>query len=153
MRIQLTSLSLWGIGVAWKVEPGDAAHAQAVISELENRAVLWGARNPGDEKYCLESVMKIREFLNNLLTKPGLIHGSSLRRSLGAMRAACLQFRTDGGNDGINFTQPGSGPVQAFSLALGELRSRFGTQVELLAYHYNLEVDENLAKILPPRDE
>jgi hypothetical protein len=152
-RYQVTSLSIGPFfTITWSVEPSDAQHAQTVISELENRRVLWGARNSGDELHCLESAKELRGFLHNLLTTSGLIHSNNLRSSLGAMRAACLYFDTAGGNNGINFTHPKPDLVQPFSLALGELRSRFGTQVELLAYHYKLEIDENLAKILPPSD-
>jgi hypothetical protein len=153
-RIRVNSISVGPLGgLGWEYEPGDKQHAQTVISELENRRVLWGARNSGDELICLKSAEELRKFLHNLLTTSGLIRGKALRSSIGAMRAACIKFIDDGGNNGNNFTQPKADLIHPFSLALGELRSRFGAQVELLAYHYHLDVDENLAKILPSPDK
>ena len=144
-------LSWLGVTVTWEVVPGDAEYAQQVISELEDRRVLWGPRNPGDEPHCLESVREMRQVLKDQLKTPGL--GKDLRRSLKAMSGACRKFITDGGDNGINFMQHEAAPVHAFSVALGELRSRVGLQAAVLAYHYDLDVHEDLKEILPPPDE
>ena len=153
MKIRPTSVGLSWIGFtfSWEMVPGDAEYAQQVISELENRRVLWGPRNPGDEPHCFKSVTQMRDFLSSKLEIHGL--GKDLRGSLQAMRSACNKFITDGGVDGINFMKHGAAPIHTFSLALGELRSRIGLQVAMLAYRYDLEVDDDLAEILPPPDE
>ena len=67
-----------------------------------------------------------------------------------AIRAALREFVDTAGPDARNFRYHHSAMTDEFSLALGELRSRVGLQVALIANHYGIEVEDELADILPP---
>lgn len=70
------------------------------------------------------------------------------------MRAAFRQFVERGGPDGVHFQGRRSmHSPDPFGLALGDLRSRVGEGVERIAWRYDLEVDYELARILPPTDD
>jgi hypothetical protein len=76
--------------------------------------------------------------------------GRSLAQSLRATRAAVRAFVDAAGPDARNFRYRHGQMTDAFSLALGELRSLVGLQVALIADQYDLEVEYELAQILPP---
>jgi hypothetical protein len=76
--------------------------------------------------------------------------GRALAQRLAAIRVAVRAFMEAAGPDAINFKNRRSGYTDMFSLALGELRSRVGLQVALIAGHYGIEVEDDLAQILPP---
>jgi hypothetical protein len=43
-------------------------------------------------------------------------------------------------------------PEGAFFTALGELRATVGAQVAILAIHYKIDLEADLASIVPPED-
>lgn len=102
-----------------------------------------------DEMYCVASANDMRHFLTGELFRTRA--GKSLATSIRAVRAALREFVDAAGPDARNFRhQHGGAMTDEFSLALGELRSRVGLQVALIAYQYDIEVEHELAQILPP---
>lgn len=148
MGLRITDISAFGFGVGWEKTASDAVVARAVIHFLENRMLLFGVRHMEDERFCVLSAIECRNFLTEQMGMPGV--GSSLLRSLRAMRLAMRQFVERGGPYGQNFSHRESYGTDAFSLALGELRSQVGLHVAAIAYQYKIEVEDDLATILPP---
>ena len=151
VKVSGGSFTVLGIGLNWERTPGDEAVARAVVIFLEDRRVLFGDRHLEDERHCLSSAQQSRNFLTGQITSA--TPGKPLESTLKAMRAAFRQFMERGGPDGRNFYheyRPGS--ADPFSLALGDLRAQVGEQLALIAWAYDLEVDDELARILPPED-
>ena len=94
-----------------------------------------------DEQYCVDSANQIRHFLTDQLSqaKPG----KSLATSIAAIRAAVRAFVEDAGGEARNFRyHRNDAMADEFSVALGELRSRVGLHVALIADHYGIEVED-----------
>jgi hypothetical protein len=105
--------------------------------------------------HCVESVLRIREFLTHELGAGGV--PNDVADALRAMRAACRKFL-----DSVDLEQLRvEGPVLRgfagwrFNQALGELRGVFGIHIAQLAVGYGLDVEEPLASALPlaPADD
>lgn len=141
-----------GATLTWAKTAGDEAVARAVITFLEDRRLLFGDRHMEDEMHCVRSAVEIRAFLTEQIVKSK--PGKQLDESLRAMRAACRQFVDKAGLDGVHFQHRGyMHEVDRFSLALGDLRSLVGVQLAALVQVYDLPIEPDLARILPPRDQ
>ncbi|MFG3419779.1 DUF6650 family protein [Micromonospora sp. NPDC048063] len=153
MGIRLTGLSIpGGFGAQWQKAEGDKDVARRVLLFLEDRRLLFGQRHREDKSHCISSALQIRAFLTEqlVLVKPK----SDLFENLRAMRAACRRFIEAAGPNG-SYLSYGEryGQADPFSLALGGLRSMMGIHIAILAQAYDLEVDEELASILPPQPQ
>jgi hypothetical protein len=120
---------------------------------LENRRVLFGERFVEDERDCVRSALAIREFVTEQIAEAQ--PGATVEGLLRSIRAACRRFVDRAGRDGVNFHRHEGGPrsvhmIDAMSLALGDLRTTVGFAVAALADRFDLEVEDDLALILPP---
>jgi hypothetical protein len=151
MRYRLTGIGAFGFNLNWEKKPGDREIASRVIVFLEARRLLFGSRHTEDELPCLKSAIQIRDFLTEQLM--GVDLGESLSNSMRAMRSALRRFIDAAGPYGRNFSNP-SGPagLDPFSLALGDMRSLVGVQLDIIVRNYGLEIEEDLAQILPPQE-
>lgn len=139
----------YGFSVQWDYAEGDEEVARQVVVFLEDRRLLFGERHLEDEMHCVRSAIEIRRFVTSELSKAK--PGRSLAQSLAAIRVAARAFVEAAGPQAINFSERRSSlNTDKFSLALGELRSRVGLQIALIAGHYDIEVEDDLAQILPP---
>jgi hypothetical protein len=66
------------------------------------------------------------------------------------MRTAMRAFVDAAGPDACNFRYHHGHMTDRFSLALGELRSRVGLHLAVIAGQHGIEVEPDLAQILPP---
>ena len=149
MPYRPTGIGGFGFSINWEKVPGDEDIAREVITYLEDRRLLFGKRHMEDEMYCVDSANSMRHFLTSELFRAKA--GSSLATSIRAIRAALREFLDAAGPEARNFRYHRSGAMtDEFSLALGELRSRVGLQVALIADQYDIEVEDELAQILPP---
>lgn len=149
MPYRLTGAGGFGFSVNWEKVSGDKQIAQQVITFLEDRRVLFGKRHMEDEMHCVSSANEMRHFLSDQLFR--VQAGKSLATSIRAIRAALREFVDAAGPNACNFRYHGGGAMtDEFSLALGELRSRVGLQVALIAGQYGIKVEDDLAQILPP---
>jgi hypothetical protein len=121
-----------------------------VITFLEDRRLLFGIRHSEDELHCVHSAIEIRKFLTDELAsaKPG----RSLAASLRAMRSAMRAFVDAAGPNARDLRYHDGTQTDRFSLALGQLRALVGFQLAVIAGQYGLEVEPDLAQILPPED-
>jgi hypothetical protein len=148
MPYRPTGIGGFGFSINWEKVPGDEDVAREVIAFLEDRRLLFGKRHAEDEMYCVASANDIRRFLTSELFQAKA--GRSLATSIRTIRAALREFVDAAGPEARNFRYHHGAMTDEFSLALGELRSRVGLQAALIAYHYDIEVEDDLAQILPP---
>lgn len=105
--------------------------------------------------HCVRSVLELRRFLTTDCSK--LDHGSVFSASLRAMRAACRKFLERVGVDGENrllvyADQRGHWASWTFYSALGEMRGTFGVHLAQVAAQLKIDVEDELAAIIPGTD-
>jgi Family of unknown function (DUF6650) len=141
--------------VSWQTSESEAATARQVVSFLEDRRVLYAPGEMETPSHCVHSVLEIRHFLTAELGK--LESASHLAASLRAMRAACHKFLERVGVDGreaiLYANQRGHWASWTFYSALGEMRGIFGVHLARVATQFKLDIEDNLASILPAKDE
>jgi len=142
-------------GVSWQTSELEVSSPRRVVAFLEDRRVLYAPEEMEDTSHCVHSVIEIRHFLTSEL---GKLDGSSeFSASLRAMRAACRKFLDRVGVDGRAGTlyarHRGHWADWTFYSALGELRGTFGVHLARIAAQFKLDVEDNLASILPARDD
>lgn len=145
-------------GVSFNPPEPERNHIRRLIHFLEDRRVLFVPYHLEVVEEVNHSVGEIRQQLT--ATLQALPEGSYAASSIRVMRAACRTFMTGprkdfkyisaswddrpwdrrrGGRD--------SGP--AFFMALGELRAIFGMHLHALAVAYGIDVEPELAAIMP----
>jgi len=151
---RLTGFSSPIFGVSWNPSESETSVAKRVISELEDRRVLYNPSEMEVPDHCVHSVIEIRRMLSSEL---GAIDtDSALSKSLKAMRAACRKFLDTVGVDEriVRFgAHAGHFASWQFNGAIGELRGVFGVHLAQIAAQHGLDVEDDLASILPVEDE
>lgn len=148
---RLTGISCPVFGVSWKPVEAERETARRIITFLEDRRVLYAHESQEIPQHCVESVLQMREHLTSQLQ--ALPAKSALTENLRAMRAACRKFLTmtqerDGDIVVFGWRQ-GHWASWRFHAAIGELRGVFGVHVAQIATKYGLDLEEELASILP----
>src|SRR5258707_14711 len=87
---RLTGLSTWPPGVSWNPPEAQRNAVRRILSFLEDRRVLFVPSEVEIPSHCVDSVLKIRQFLTVEIGK--LDAEKELTQSLRAMRAACRKF-------------------------------------------------------------
>lgn len=150
---RLTGISSPIFGVSWN--PVEVTKARRIISFLEDRRVLYNPYEMEMPQHCVQSVLEIRRFLTTEIGD--LAFESHLAESLRAMRAACRKFlevvQADGDHLVLSANRHGGAASWIFNSALGELRGVFGVHIATVAVQYGLDVENDLASILPSLDE
>jgi hypothetical protein len=92
-----------------------------------------------------------------LTSEIGRLNKSELGASLRAMRSACRKFLDAVGGDDRDIvryaTQNGHYAGWIFYSALGEMRGTFGVHLARIATRFQLDVEDELAVILPAKAE
>ncbi len=154
---RLTGFSTPIFGVSWNPPQTHISIARKIITFLEDRRVLYNPYHMEDPRHCVQSVIEIRQFLTSELSK--LSEDEGPLQNLRAMRAACRKFLDNvyEGDDRrriIGHRGFGSMPDNwIFNSALGELRGIIGIHVAALAAQHGLDVEGDLASILPAEDK
>lgn len=148
---RITGLSVPIFGAQWNPPEAECSVARRVIAFLEDRRVLYVPSEMELPHHCVESVLRIREFLTAELGK--LDSETEIAKRLRAMRAACRKFLgTAEAEEGqiIKFgASYGHYASWVFNGAVGELRGVFGIHIAALAASHGLDVEGELASILP----
>lgn len=147
---RLNGVSCPVFGVSWTPTASDVQVARRIIRFLEDRRVLYNDYEWEVPEHCIQSVLEIRRFLTTELGN--LKEGSGLVAQIRSMRAACRKFLDDlahetGPRGRHRFSSP-----HKLDTALGELRSSFGAVIAPLAVQYGIDVEDELATILPAED-
>jgi hypothetical protein len=147
---RLNGLSCPVFGMSWTPSAPDVSIARRTIRFLEDRRVLYNDFAWEIPDQCVQSVLEIRKFLTSELGN--LKDGSELAPPMKSMRAACRKFLNDMHYELGMPARPRFGNHSAFNTALGELRLSFGRTVASLAVQYGIDVEDELASILPVED-
>lgn len=144
---RLTGISTPIGGISWTPPEDERDRAKRLLTYLEDRRALYQPYNMEICDYVVKSILEIRQRLTSDLehVNKTSVFGESLR----AMRAICRKFLD-------KVQRPSRGRIYLvpdFIDALGELRALFGIHVARLACAYDLEVEKELASILPPEPE
>lgn len=151
---RITGIDTPVFGISWQPDESEVSIAGRVIAALEDRRVLYSPSEVEVPEHCVQSILHIRCLLTKEIssTKPD----SPLNKHLRAMRAACRKFLDKIGNchEGIVMkARHGGWASWVFISALGELRGVFGYHIAALASAYGLDVEDELAAILPAADD
>ncbi|MFL5381427.1 MAG: DUF6650 family protein [Longimicrobiaceae bacterium] len=149
---RLTGVSIPVFGVSWNPPEAEVVQARRVLSFLEDRRVLYVPYEVEVPQHCIDSVLEIRRFLTDEIGR--LPPDSELTASLRAMRSACRRFLDEGGSH-ISGAYGYGGAMHAcfFGEALGQMRATFGLHIGLIAARNRIDVEDDLARILPVSDD
>jgi len=150
---RLTGISTPFGGLSWQPSSSETNAASRVIAFLEDRRVLYSPDALEVPSHCVHSVIEIRHFLTSELGS--LDTSSELAANFRAMRTACRKFLEDvnGGHDVISHAnQYGHWASWKFYSALGEMRGVFGVHLAKIAAAFKLNIEDELAKVLPAKD-
>lgn len=152
-KVRFKGASMLGFGTSWDISNAERDEVRKMLAFLEDRRVLYVPHNlevPGEVE---RSVQEIRKRCTDAL---GIVsERSPSLKAIRAMRAACRRFLEEPHADFRNYQSRDHGRFQdqlGFFAALGELRSRIGIQIAALASWYEIEIEPELASILPPDD-
>ncbi|SFU23147.1 DUF6650 family protein [Paraburkholderia aspalathi] len=152
---RITGFSVPVFGIQWNPTETERAVARRVLTFLEDRRVLYVPSEMEVPSHCVESILRIREFLTFELGN--LNSAAEIATSLQAMRAACRKFLTTvNANDRapvIYGAERGHYASWIFNGAVGELRGVFGIHIALLAAKHGLDIEDELATIIPAAAE
>lgn len=150
---RLTGISSPIFGVSWNPPAADVTIARRVIAFLEDRRVLFADESIEVPSHCVSSVLELRRYLTSEIQQLG---DGNLCQSLRAMRASCRKFMESvddrGGIVVLHGFDHGHWASWRFGAALGELRATFGLHIAKLAAQNGLDVEDDLAQILPASD-
>jgi hypothetical protein len=150
---RLTGISSPIFGVSWNPPAAELTVARRVIAFLEDRRVLFADESIEVPSHCVSSVLELRRYLTSEIQQ---LADSELCRSLRAMRAACRKFMESvddrGGIVVRHGFDHGHWASWRFGAALGQMRSTFGLHIAKIATQNGLDVEDDLARILPASD-
>lgn len=145
---RLTGISTPVFGASWNPPELEVDVANELITFLEDRRILFVPHSWENRTHVEESVMQTRAELTKILSR--VDRESPLGESARAMRTSCLKFLGQLGPDGADGARfSGSAGAANMAAFLGELRGVFGIHIARVAAAYGIDVDENLASILP----
>ena len=152
---RVTGFSCPIFGVSWDPGVAKVTAARRVLVYLEDRRALFEPFEAESPEHCVRSILDLRQFLTSEL---GQLDDKEddLAPHLRAMRASCRKFlrSTDVLDQGAGGFR---GPVYrshewVFNQALGELRGTFEVHIAMLSSKFGIDVEDNLATILPEAD-
>jgi hypothetical protein len=149
MLAHLTGISCPIAGVSWQPPVDERDKARRLLVFLSDRRALYVPYNIETDLLVTQSVLEIRKRL--VADLEDVKADSQIGKLLAAMAAACRKFLNETG--GPRGPRPYCAGEPAFFERLGELRGFFGIHVAVLACAYGLDVDGELAAILPVRVE
>lgn len=144
----LTGISTPVFGVSWNPPETDREIARKLMVFLEDRRALYSPFDYEMPDYVSRSIIEIRHELTDVLKK--LDEGSQLVEYVRAMRAACRQFLDQAP---VRRRFGGFGGDLEFFTALGKLRALLGIHIAQICVSYGVNVEEELAAVLPSPDD
>ena len=151
---RITGISVPFGGIQWAAPgPTDTEIVRRFLLFLEDRRVLYNAMDLEVVSQVEHSIHQIREECTKTLQAlaPKVFAVTPVR----AIREAGRRFHDDRNEefrffDGLREYREGS---PGFFAALGTFRAMVGQQVVLLAAHYDIDIEGDLAKVLPTLED
>jgi Family of unknown function (DUF6650) len=151
---RITGFSTPLFGVQWTPPAAERDTVRGFLTFLEDRRVLFISHHLEVHGEVERSVHEIRHQCTETLT--ALPEQSRASPPIRAIRAACRRFLDAPRADFRNLYVRDFGDFResaGFFTALGELRASVGAQVAVLAFLYRIELEAELASILPAEDD
>ncbi|MGY2990324.1 hypothetical protein ACVI1K_007671 [Bradyrhizobium sp. USDA 4508] len=150
---RIAGISALGFGMSWKAPEPERMVVRDVITALEDKRALYSQAVWEEPSHVVQSLLKIRDELTGGLKRVG--DNSPAKDAFRIMRASCRDFLTLTSakayeNDRGMMRGDHMWEQEQFFIELGKLRAVFGQQLALLGYLYGVDIEENLAAILPP---
>ena len=144
----LTGFSTPIFGVSWNPPKTDRDIVRKLITFLEDRRALYNPYDIEMPVYVARSILEIRKELTAILQSIG--DNPEISPHLRAIRAACRKYL-----DGVGGHSRQRYHFRDFEIfaVLGELRAVFGIHIAQLAVKYGIDVEDELASILPIEDK
>lgn len=154
---RLAGVSILGFGATFKAPEPERTVVRDVLTELEEKRALFSGAVWEEPAHVVASIQKIREILTNGLKRVG--DNSPARDAFRIMRASRREFlklhvsksfenkpemMRHHGRDGQIWEQ------EEFFIGLGKFRQIFGQQIATLGYLYRIDIEADMASILPP---
>lgn len=151
---KLTGFSTPFFGVSWQPPKTERKIAKSVVNFLEDRRVLYNPTELEVPHHCISSVLEIRQFFTEKIAE---VNGNSeLAKNLRLLRAACRKFLDSAQrlehDRGLTFS-PKSYAAWVFYGSLGEMRGTFGMCLAQIVLAYGLDIEKDLATILPASEQ
>jgi hypothetical protein len=149
---RITGISTPFGGLQW-TDPGPAEleTVRGFLVFLEDRRVLFNPYDLEVPGQVHHSVHEIRHECTDVLRRIGATSFAAV--PIRAIREACRRFHDDENMDFRFFDRPDHhGTGVGFFVALGAVRATVGQQVALLAGHYDIDIEGDLASVLPTQD-
>ena len=143
---QLTGVSVPIFGIQWEPVTAEVTVARNLIRVLEDKRVLYRPEEMEGATYCLHSVERLRQELT--LSLQQVTSGTQIAKQLERMPRSSREFCDVVGSPKFGTS---AHPVQRSILRreLAKLRSAFGSAVGALSLAYGLDVEDELASIIP----
>lgn len=152
---RITGISCPFFGVSWNPPEPERNIAKRVITYLEDKRVLYSPYELEVPEHCASSILDLRRFLTNEIG--GIKKDVEIEKDLRALRAACRKFldKTQKNGNKLRYPMHRLDNVTAWTFisGLGELRGVFGIHIAKIAVSYGVDVEEELASIIPEGDK
>lgn len=139
----------WGLNLNWALPASDHEVVRAFVVQLEDRRALYNPYNVEVEGDVSWSVKGIREFASTALEK--LSPDSPAAFAVSSIRRACRRYDETSRNEFPNVMRTDGNA--GWLIALGELRSTVGYHLRQLERAYGIDVESELASIMPSINE
>ncbi len=149
---KLTGIGCPIFGISWNPSETERNVARKIIIFLEPRRVLYSEYEYENEtvRPCIHSVADIKNYLTFVLHNIG--ENKELDSYARAMRNACNKFLSkcrDSDDFRHHAVCRGNLDNWIFTSAIGELRGTFGIMIGQIAKSYGIDVEDDLAQIIP----
>lgn len=134
-------------GVQWNPPKGDREIALKLFAFLEDQRALYNPYDAEMPGYVDGSIRKMRMHLTDMLDSG--IAPPEVAGHIRAMRASCAKFL--GRQQPFGRLLSGQNDNEFFA-ALGELRGVFGVHIAQLSIKYGMDMEQDMAAILPMPD-
>lgn len=151
---RITGISCPFFGVSWNPPESERTIAKRAITFLEDRRVLYSPYEMEMPPHCIESIIEIRRYLTHEIGS--MSKDTEIEKSLRALRAACRKFLDTIQSENLEsrYLRPpyDNSSSWIFMSGLGELRGVFGIHVAKIAVSYGIDLEDDLATIVPVAD-
>jgi hypothetical protein len=151
---RVTGFSTPIFGVSWNPPVAERDAVRGLLTFLEDRRVLFNPTQLEVEWQVTDSIQQVREQCSKAIV--ALPDSSPAILPIRGIRAACRRFldepRSHFPHVGFIRHRDREGDHPGFFTALGEFRATVGAHVSTLAISYRIELEPELASILPPED-
>ena len=147
---RLTGISTPCFGVSWNPPEDTRGVIRQFITFIEDRRVLFQPYHLEFGPWVNQSVLEIRQELTTTLKR--YPPKDEVAGSLRAMRACCRKFLDQQTGPTKRIQNPYANEPSVWT-SLGELRGVFGLHLARICLAFGLDVEPELASILPMADE